>query len=106
MSIGTTIARLSENSPRARDWMRVFGSLEVRLLGPATMHAFDPFGRMRAFYQVDLDALTSEQRDRAIDHVALRFGIRREEVAETLADHGLPIAAEDVTVSFDARHFL
>ncbi len=106
MSLAPTIGRLSENSARARDWIRVFGSLEVRLLGPATMQAFDPFGRLRAFYQVDLDALTPEQLERVVEHVALRFGIHREEIAETIADHGLPIAAEDVTVSFDARHFL
>ncbi len=59
---------------------------------------------MQLFYKVDVERLPVEQLERAIAHIVEVFGYPEEEVRRSVhAEEGLPLLADDVTVSFDAR---
>jgi len=95
---------ISDSSPRAADWRRVFGGLTVRLLSPLPVIADSPAGRRR-FYKADVAALSASQRERLVAFIAERFSVPAAEVELGLDDpnEGLPILEEDLHVSFDYR---
>lgn len=99
-----TEAHLRPGSPRARDWEKVFGGLSVPLLSPGSVIINGPRG-LQEFYQVDVAALSPEQRTRVVDHIVDRFGIPRAQVEEGLDDplQGLPILVEDVGLTIYDR---
>jgi hypothetical protein len=90
-------ATIREDSPRAADWIKVFGSREVTLQSPFPQMAKLPSGR-RLVYQLDLKALDSEQRARLVAHIAERFHLPVESVDTDLESIGCSILGEDVTV--------
>lgn len=93
-------AHLHPDSPRAAAWEHVFGGLSVPLVGVNTILMMGPHG-MREFYQVDVAALTAEQRARLVDHIAEKFTMPRQEVETGIDDptRGLPILVEDVSLT-------
>lgn len=107
MSLRPTRGHLRPESPRAADWQRVFGGLTVPLLAPFAIHVQVP-DVVRECYRVDVAALTPEQRRRAVEHIVQRFGVPAAEVEADLDNDelGLPILAEDVSVTFDQRALL
>lgn len=100
--IKPTIGHLNETSPRADAWRFVLGGLDVPLESPVSVQAELPNGRHEVF-RLDIAKLTAEQRQRLISHLSAKFSIKLEEVAERIDADGVPILAEDVIVTFDAR---
>ena len=100
-------ATLNAASPRAREWDRVFATRTVPLESPYPVTNDSPAG-VRVFYRVAVAQLTPAQRERLIEHLAVKYNEAPSLVAATLDDpeHGLPILAEDVNVSIDLRAFI
>lgn len=92
-------ATINRESSRAASWQAVFGSYEVPLQSPMPTLASAPGIEAGLFYLLDLQALTSAQRERLIDYIASKFQIDAREVAETLDEVGCPILDEDVTIT-------
>jgi hypothetical protein len=107
MSLHPTTATIHQGSPRAEQWRRVFGSDTVPIKSPIPVHAHLPGLGLRKVYLVEVGALSAEQIEAVIAHLAERFCVEAREVrADLLAEHGLPILAEDLAVACDARLFL
>lgn len=101
-----TYGHLSADSDRARDWLEVYGTLSVPLISPVPVQCEGPFG-VDSFYKIAVDKLSDEQCNRAIAFIARKFNLPEAEVREGIfKGEGLPVLAEDITVSFDARLLL
>lgn len=85
-------------SPRAADWLKVMGSREIAIKSPLPHLAILPDSRAWVF-DMDLEALTPEQRARLIAHLAERFHLPVAEVEANLDQEGCPVLDEDVTVT-------
>lgn len=96
---------IRENSPRAKDWKWVFGSLSIPLKSPLPVRADGPDGTLQQFYEVDVAKLSASQVERVVVHIAHKHELDADAVRRDLEDptHGLPILAEDIMVSFDPR---
>lgn len=92
-------ATIAERSPRSEDWKTVFGTKTIALKHPIPQQGNFPEVGIQEFYEVDLKALTEEQRERMIAHIAKRFHLAVEEVRAGLDKVGCPILAEDVTIT-------
>ncbi len=92
-------ATIREDSPRAADWRKVYGGTTVILKHPLPAIGEFPGVGAKEFYELDLDALTEEQRARLIAHLSERFQLSLEEVQSELDTVGVPILAEDVTLT-------
>ena len=95
-----TTATIHETSPRASDWLRVFGRLtDIPLRGPFVIRVNVPGRSNVRAYLLDIAALDPEERLRLVNHIATRFNIPPAEVDRDLDAEGVPILAEDVLVS-------
>lgn len=104
MALEPTTAIISETSPRAADWVHVFGSRSIPITSPVPHDLLGPDGVVRSFYRVDLRRMTVDQVARAAALVAERFGVTVADAQVGITgEHGLPILAEDVSVGFDVR---
>lgn len=92
-------ATISKESPRYAIWMQVYGSDTVYIQSPIPYEAEIVDLGEQSIYMLDLELLTSEQRERQIAHIAERFELDPAEVEAELDEHGVPILAEDVTVT-------
>lgn len=92
-------AHIVGDSPRAGDWLHVFGGPSVPITSPVPIRANLPGHPDTLIYLVDLPLLTPEQRTRLVEHIAGRFGIPVAEVETDLDASGYPILADDVIVS-------
>lgn len=107
MALRPTIGHIRPDSERAAWWREVYGSLEVPLVSPVPELGYKPDGLLAQFFRVDVSKLTEEQLERAARFLAEKFGEPVESVREgILGDHGIPVLAEDVSVTFDARRVL
>lgn len=107
MSLQSTMATLSMSSERYTAWMRVFGTCRIPILAPVPQEAMRPEGGTGLFYRVDVAALTPDQRGRLVVFLAAKFHLAAKDVEEGIdGEHGCPILAEDVIVSFDMRFAL
>ena len=108
MCIRDSWGTLRSESSRAGDWMEMFGTLRVPIKSPHPVLATAPgLAGARRFYLVDVSRLSPEVRARVIDHMAQEFDLPPSEVADGLdGEHGMPILADDVDLSFDARAIL
>lgn len=97
--MGDFTATIRAGSPREADWLAVFGSREVVLKHPLPVEGSAPGVPHAFFYELDLTALTKEQRARLIAHLAARFQVPEHEVVQQLDQVGCPILDEDVTVT-------
>lgn len=88
------------NPDRAIAWRTVFGSETIVLKSPIPSLAKLP-GRLTTtlIYEVDIRALTVEQRKRMVAHLAEKFGYEAHVVENALDTEGCPILAEDVFVT-------
>lgn len=76
------------------------------VFGTATVHVESPFptkanlpGRPDSLiYELDLESITPEQREKLVAFLAEKFGISAEEVDALLEAHGVPILADDCVV--------
>ncbi len=93
-------ANIAPESPRAPTWFNIFGTLEGIPLTKYLPDITDLPGKQNALvYLLDLNRITPIEREKLIEHLAYRFGIDRDIVAASLDREGVPILADDVTVS-------
>jgi len=92
---------------RKAEWEGIFGTATVRVKSPFPTLA-DLLGRSDSMiFELDLEAITPEQREKLVAHIAERFSIPVAEVEALLDDHGVPILAEHCVVSgIDPRQLL
>ena len=103
MAVKKSWAHLDPESDRADAWREAYGTLSVPIESPVPVRANSPIG-VKRFYKVDLARLTDEQLASALAVLAERFGYSAEEVRDGVFNgEGLPLLADDVTVSFDPR---
>ena len=95
-------AMLAPSSPRYADWLRVFHGAQLPIVTPTPMCAQLPIGE-HDVYLVVLELLEEDVRDRLVQHLAEKFNEPVDVARQVLAQEGLPILAEDLTVSIDAR---
>lgn len=102
--IRPTMGHMTPGTRRAEEWMRIFGTLDVPLLSAVTVK--DSTGA--DFYRLNVKELTQLQRDRLIRHMVFKTGRPIEKVIADLdnPDIGMPVLADDITVTFDARLLL
>lgn len=85
---------------RAAEWKAILGTTTVPIKSFYPVLATLP-GHTKAqmVYQLNLDQLTEKQWNRVIQHVATKFEYAIKWVEDLLPEHGIPILAQDVTVS-------
>lgn len=91
-------ATIFKGSPRYQEWLDVLGSTEAILKHPIPQVGQFPNGE-HLFYEMDLEALTSEQRARLIQHLSKKFDVPASEVESQLDEVGCPILSDDVVVT-------
>jgi len=88
-------------------WREIYGSLEVPLKSPVPQLGEFPDDQggmaIRKFYEADLTKFTPKQLDKAAEIIGRRFGIPAQEIRQDIERQGIPVLADDVSVSFDAR---
>lgn len=88
-------------SERFEAWQSVFGRYELPIVSPIPEIVCVPdYGFTRA-YALDLDEVTAEDRERLIEHIAKRFELSVDYVAERIEQLGVPILADGVIVVMD-----
>lgn len=85
---------------RAKKWREVFGKDEVQILSPVPFLANLPgFDEPQLVYLLDFRAMTPEARVRLVQQTAERFGEDTAVVDADLEREGMPILADEVTVT-------
>lgn len=100
------LARISETSERYQEWMKVFGTDQVPIVNILAPRVANVLGEARQVYMLDLAKLSEDQLIRLKDHLSRKFSIPMEEVERDLPEIGVPILAEDVSISTDELFFL
>jgi hypothetical protein len=96
-------AILSEKSDRYHDWLEVFGTNRVPVISPLSRTVELPIGTRECF-MLCVEALDSGQRERLVAHLARKFPIAADIIADELRRNGLmPLLAEDVFTVVGAR---
>jgi hypothetical protein len=104
MTLRRPTATIDLASPRAAKWLADFGTDTVPIKSPVPHRSHLEGLGVREVYVVDVAALAPEVLERLVRGLAADFAIPPEEVrAGLLGDHGLPILASEVSVTFDAR---
>lgn len=92
-------ARIKDDSPRRADWLKVFGTNIVELKSPVLREASLPGIPYALIYELDIKALSAEQRRRLVEHISERFNENPALVDDLLDQTGCPILADDVVVT-------
>jgi hypothetical protein len=102
-----TTGAINPDCERADWWREAFGGLEVPLVSPVAqlwlVPGVDGVEGEHLVYQVDVSKLGGDQIDRVARVVAAQFDLDVASVRADIEREGIPILAEDVVVSFDAR---
>ena len=85
---------------RAKEWRAVLGTDTLPVRSIITERALLPIGEKLVF-MLDIEKLTTEQRDSLITHLAEKFNLPREEVEKGIHEMGVPILADDCIASSD-----
>ena len=93
---------------RREEFLRVFGTTTVPVLSAFPVLAELPgYAEPVEVYELDLERVMVEQRERLVTHIAGKFGLRRSEVEADLDAVGMPILATGCVASLgDIRKFL
>lgn len=93
-------ATLRPGTPRYQEWLNVLGSNEIILKSPLpALGNFPGIDGPALYYELDLNELTDEQRERLINHLSEKFEVPRGEVAAELDTIGCPILGDGVIVT-------
>lgn len=87
------------NSERAAMWLDVLGTATVHVKSPVATRANLPGKPNSLIYELDLEMITPEQREKLVAYIAQKFGIPSDDVAASLDDHGVPMLADDCIVT-------
>lgn len=83
----------------------IFGSATVPIISPipvvASLSTYGQWDKasIKRVYLLDLDAITADQRHRLIYHLAKKFNTRPGLINASISRDGVPIIAENVTVT-------
>lgn len=100
MNHNQTTANIFESSPRAADWEKIFHRLhDIPLRGPLPMPVHLPGIGVKQAYMLDLSAITLDERQRLVEHLAERFNLLPVQVEYDLDRVGVPILADEVLIS-------
>ena len=98
-----TTARVT-NPERKVFWQSIFGGDTVPIVSFIPKMANLPgFDNPQHIYELDLKAITDDQRVRLVNAIARKFDMTVEAVDAGLDDHGVPILLSDVIVSSTDR---
>lgn len=89
------------NPERRGDWLTIYGTDTVPIKSPNPQKANLPGIPGTLVYMADLTVLTPDQRQRLVTHIAKRFDLDPTEVEAKLDEEGVPILADDVTVTIN-----
>lgn len=103
MTLRKTYAHIDPSCERASWWKEVYGSLEVPITSPVPVIAVGPDGKKAQYYMVNTQELSAEQLEKVAQFVSEKFDLPIDEVRTEIEVQGIPLLAEDLTVSFDAR---
>jgi hypothetical protein len=93
----SSLALVNPESPRAGWWLEVFPGGAVPVQSAARRRALVPGHMDTLVYELDLVALTAEERERLEAVLSRHFHLAREEVFRDLEAGGCPILCADVT---------
>ena len=85
------------NKDRAKEWESILGTTTVYVKSPFPTLAKLPGRGEALIYELDLDLITDEQRERLVAHLAAKFDVPLA-VVQAKLDLGVPILADDCTV--------
>lgn len=92
------------NPERQAFWKKIFGGDQVPVVSfLPKLQKLLGYDRPQMCYELDLKALSDEQRFRLIQALADKFCLLEGEVESSLDEHGVPILASDVSVSSTDR---
>lgn len=96
-------ATIKPDSPRRADWIYMFGRDTVFIRHPEPFEHDGPRGKELFLLVAPSEYRPREVRKRVIARMAERWGLAKRDVEEHLDDPrlGLPILAEDVTVTMN-----
>jgi hypothetical protein len=98
---------IAVDKDRAAMWQRIFGGIEAPVKSVVPGPAFLPGVGATMVYELDLSAITPEQRERLVKEIAGKFKLPEWEVDQTLDEIGCPILADDVVIaSTDIRQIM
>lgn len=83
---------------RAEIFTALFGSSTVPIKSAIPEIAYSPEGEWCEIYRLDPNQIKPEHRERAINYLAVRFNLRREEIEADFNKNGMPIIAKDTLV--------
>lgn len=91
---------INKDSPRAADFMRVFGRRDMPVVADTPVPVVVPdYEKPVLAYRIDLSGITPNQRERLKQHVAGRYApMLDDEISQLLDDNGLYILADECTV--------
>lgn len=99
MNAPRILAKIRAESPTAATWRRIFGTDTVLLTSATPVLGRMPSGDAFWVLFVDVHALSAEQLERVVAHLAEQIGEAPETVrADLLGDHGLPVPVDDLIV--------
>lgn len=87
------------NEDRKANWLTVYGTDTIPIKSPIPSRANLPGLPSALIYELDLSAISTDQRQRPVTHITKRFDLDPTEVETELDEEGVPILADDVTVT-------
>lgn len=103
-------ASVFEKDPRAKIWENCLGKAEFPLKHPlpgiinVNLKDQDPY--VMRVYMGDPDRLTDDQKEKLIEHIQTTFGVPRDQIVSDWSKEGIPIKAENLTISWCHSHSL
>lgn len=79
---------------RKKDFIKVFGTNVVKIKSPFPKRIILPSGKEALAYFLDLDLISSEEREKLIDHLSKRFNQEKDFVENNLNAIGVPILSD------------
>jgi len=93
---------IHEGTERANNFMEVFGRLRVNVVSFVPMLVNVPgFDEPQSVYMLDLAMITTAERTRLVNHLAARFQIDAAEVELLIDTMGVPILAQECTLTVE-----
>ena len=94
------------NPDRQAEWLAVLGTDEIPIISPIPLLADLPDQPNSLVYEMDIDALNSDQLMALIRHLAEKFRLEMDYTRAYVINNGVPILANDVTVIGSAPWWL
>lgn len=84
---------------RKAEWISVFGTNAIPVKSPFPCRGNVPIIGDTMYFELDIEALTGEQMQQLIKHLADKFGLDLDFVQQRIGEHGVPIVADQVVIT-------